>query len=95
MSTLPPTTANLLALRAQGLNLREIAARTGLSLSTVSRRLNLKVDKPRKVKVPEGMQRKCLCCGDTFWSQGAYNRLCKRCRASSVSPFDSPHSVTY
>lgn len=91
MSTLPTTTADLFDLRAQGLKMREIAAQTGLSLSTVSARLGLKVAKPRVA--PEGQQRKCLCCENTFWSQGAHNRLCNSCRRQSAGPMDTPFNV--
>ena len=92
MSTLKATTEDLFALRAQGLKMRDIAARTGLSLSCVSSRLGLKVAKPRKA--PEGQQRKCLCCEHTFWSSGPGNRLCNSCRRQSAGPFDTPHAVS-
>lgn len=32
-------------------------------------------------------QRLCMCCGKTFLSEGAHNRLCTTCRALSVSPY--------
>lgn len=91
MSALPDTTEDLFALRAQGLKMRDIAARTGLSLSTVSARLGLKVAKPRKQR--QTVERKCLGCGNTFDSEGPHNRLCNRCRTRSASPFDTPHAV--
>ncbi len=93
MSTLPTTTADLFALRAQGLKMREIAARTGLSLGTVSARLGLKVAAPRKQR--KTTERKCLGCGCTFASDGSHNRQCNHCRRRSETPFDSPHAVTY
>jgi hypothetical protein len=38
---------------------------------------------------PPTQERKCLCCGDQFESEGPGNRLCPRCRAQShvLSPY--------
>jgi hypothetical protein len=36
----------------------------------------------------ERKPRNCLCCGKTFASAHAGNRLCNTCRTKSVSPFD-------
>lgn len=33
-------------------------------------------------------QRKCLCCGKPFSSQGPHNRLCASCRLKSAGPYD-------
>ena len=93
MSTLPATPEDLFELRAQGLKMREIAARTGLALSTVSARLGLKVATPRKQG--KTTERKCLGCGRTFASEGAHNRQCNACRRRSDNPFDIQHAVRY
>lgn len=39
--------------------------------------------------------RPCLCCGKTFTSEGAHNRLCAHCRSKSASPFDTPATVRH
>lgn len=33
-------------------------------------------------------ERPCMCCGRTFLSEGAHNRLCGSCGSKSRSPFD-------
>lgn len=48
---------------------------------------------PRRLNIKEGgfgerKPRKCLCCGNTFPSAHAGNRLCSRCRGQSFSPFE-------
>lgn len=36
--------------------------------------------------------RKCMCCRNTFMSDGPHNRLCKNCRndSRSMGPMDEP-----
>lgn len=79
------------ALAAAGATVDEIAALTGLAKTTIY--AHLRGDIGRQRKAPEGKWRKCLCCDHTFWSEGAHNRLCNRCRLKSDSPFDSDHAV--
>lgn len=93
MSTLPTTPDEVFTLRAQGMKLREIAKRTGLSLTAVAKRLRLEIAKPRKQG--KTTQRKCLGCGCTFASEGPHNRQCNKCRRRSDNPFDIQHAVRY
>ena len=37
---------------------------------------------------PARRERNCMCCGNTFMSDGPHNRLCGRCRTTTLSPFD-------
>ena len=40
----------------------------------------------RQRKQPPAQRRACLCCGRTFRSQGAHNRLCDNCRRGDGLP---------
>jgi len=84
---------DIYALRAAGASYREIAVLTGLAESTVYARLNDQVAKPRELS-GRG-QRKCMCCGKVFLSDGPHNRLCDYCRHKSNTPFDTPATVRY
>lgn len=41
-------------------------------------------------QLPKRVDRPCLCCGETFSSEGAHNRMCAACRrlSSTTTPFD-------
>lgn len=36
--------------------------------------------------------RPCMCCGRTFQSEGPHNRLCQKCRTTSVMPTYRSHN---
>ena len=74
-------------LRAAGATIREIAKLTGHTPSAVHKTLG-----PSKKQCTE---RACMCCGKTFLSEGAHNRLCGGCRNRSASPYDTPAIVRY
>jgi len=76
-------------LRAAGATIREIAMLTGLSCKQVKRRLNGEAAQPKKPRT----ERRCMCCGSKFMSEGAHHRLCSRCRGESLTVFDIPHAV--
>jgi hypothetical protein len=40
-------------------------------------------------------KRACMCCGTTFMSEGAHNRLCDVCRKNSPGLFESPARTHY
>lgn len=84
-------------LRATGATYREISELTGLSLSQISYRLDKAADEgatpPRRRK--GSTERACMCCGKTFLSEGAHNRLCGACRQRGSSPYDTPAIVRY
>ena len=77
-------------MRATGMTLRAIAAQ----LHTCEKRLSEWMRRKRSfaaLKQPateKGQKRNCLTCAAPFWSEGAHNRMCDRCRsyASSASP---------
>jgi len=79
-------------LRAAGATLKEIMALTGLSGGQINYRLYAQGQEnrlPRKGR----QERRCMCCGRTFPSEGAHHRLCDRCRKETLTPFDVPHGV--
>jgi len=93
--------AKLLDLRARGLTGARIAAELGRPDSSIFSRLDVlrhRPSQPRpesyaRINIKEGgpgerKPRKCLCCGKTFPSAHAGNRLCGSCRGKSVSPFE-------
>jgi len=51
------------------------------------------VRKPIADRRSEIRPRPCLCCTNTFLSQGNHNRLCPTCRTGSLTRFDVPHGV--
>ncbi len=81
------------ALRAAGATYAEISRLTGLSKSAIGSRLAAGVAKPGRHAGQQ--ERKCLCCGKPFPSDGPMNRLCNACRGKSRTPFDIPHAVHY
>lgn len=42
---------------------------------------------PHRPRRSGGNKRACLCCREPFASEGAHNRLCRRCRKLDVSPY--------
>lgn len=79
-----PVCHDVQALYRAGATIAEIMRLTGLSKSTVRRRIEMDI-RPRAKNQP----RKCLCCGNVFVSHGPGNRMCSRCRAraADVSPY--------
>lgn len=77
-------------LRAAGATIREIAQLTGLPSSAVHKQLAS--EQARRKGTTE---RACMCCGKTFLSEGAHNRLCGGCRNRSAGPYDTPAIVRY
>ncbi len=84
-------------LRAAGATYREISDLTGLTLSQISYRLGNADGKeaPHPHRRKGTTQRACMCCGKTFLSEGAHNRLCGACRNRSAGPYDTPATVRY
>lgn len=56
--------------------------RSEVSIESLLLRLE-KQDRQAKLLV-----RRCLCCGASFRSEGAHNRLCCRCRTRETTPFE-------
>lgn len=76
--------AELAALRASGLSLAQLAARTGLSVQAVwarLRRAGLLPGAPAVAPPPARPRRPCLRCQRPFASAGAHNRVCARCKS--------------
>lgn len=71
--------ANLKDMLKQGMTKRQIARVLGRPESSVHTRAEI-IGKARQ-------QRKCMCCGGKFTSDGPHNRLCNRCRNKSFSPY--------
>ena len=83
-------------LRAAGATIAEISQLTGLPRSTVHKRLSPEAPQEIKPHRRKGTtERACMCCGKTFLSEGAHNRLCGGCRNRSASPYDTPAIVRY
>lgn len=84
-------------LRAAGASYQEIADITGLSQSQISYRLRKAAETtaPPQRRRKGTTERACMCCGKTFLSEGAHNRLCGACRHRSASTYDTPAIVRY
>ncbi len=43
-----------------------------------------------KLEIEEHRPRKCLMCGNQFVSEGAHNRVCKKCKGTNAWRFGEP-----
>lgn len=83
----PAQDKSLLALRAAGNNIAQLATALGRGKGSISSRLqDLGMGSP-PAPAPTAKARPCLCCGKRFNSTGPGNRLCQKCRHKDVSPF--------
>ncbi len=93
----PAEDAELLELRRKQLTLAQIAKLMDRSYESCKARV-AELRKSGVVVAPDAnhrkaklrhttTQRKCLCCGRLFPSEGPHNRLCTGCRSKSCSPY--------
>ena len=74
--------AALRRMKADGVSPISMAKQLGRAESSVYRRLEtLSTQAVRR-------ERPCMCCQQTFMSEGPHNRLCGRCRSKEKTPFD-------
>ena len=73
------------SMQSKGFSVGAIASRLKRSESSVLACLD-RLDK-RDVAARK-KQRPCLCCGNTFMSDGPHHRLCGKCRTKEKTPFD-------
>ncbi|RPE72516.1 hypothetical protein EDC62_0207 [Tibeticola sediminis] len=59
-----------------GASIKEIMRLTGLSRSSVKYHIYIKEPQKEKKKA----ERRCMCCGTRFASEGPHNRMCCMCR---------------
>ena len=78
-------------LAVEGLTVPQIAARLGRTAGAVGGRMHRTGITFAAIRAKgDGMKvRPCLCCGMTFVSEGAHNRMCDRCRTLT----DDTHSI--
>ena len=74
---------------AEGATIREIAMLTGLPRGQVEYILRGEAEQPKKQRT----ERRCMCCGSKFASEGPHNRLCSKCRGQSLSTFEAERAV--
>lgn len=74
-------------LRRTGKTVRAIAAEIGCALSYVHKALQGETPTPPVARRKKA-KRACLCCRETFMSEGPHNRLCDRCRRQRLTAFD-------
>lgn len=73
----------LRVLHGEGKSPCAIAKVIGRSESSVYRRIEI------VIATPKAKPRPCMCCRNTFKSDGPHNRLCPTCRRKDVSPYAS------
>jgi len=75
---------------AEGASIREIAMLTGLARGQVEYILHGDAaPQPKKQRA----ERRCMCCGSKFASEGPHHRLCSKCRGQSLSTFEAERAV--
>ena len=77
----PAEDATLSRLQTEGHSPCAIAKHLRRPESSVYRRIET-------LQRPARTERPCMCCKNKFMSDGHHNRLCSRCRSTTLSPFD-------